>query len=1639
MQPAALVAVSRDLVRQQNRLLQISQEIRRAVDPRLKHVTNAWHQRMALEAKWSKALGPWQDHLLHHLDIEAAYAEAKRGWQPIGKRRWIILKAEGEGYAPPDNAAVNARLIAQINEAAMLTGAMQVYLQLAAETSAVAGQTALEHLGMNETWAWAHPQNMARDLFGVRGSKVVQGLYGAHIDQLQRMIVAATDPRHPKTIAQVKAEINESWPGMKSYQADRIARTETATLWTATSMNAYAANGITQFESIIATGPSVGVESEDPCDECISAAAEVHTMEDDIPPWHPNCRCEAVPVLEDEDGTPWLPPDEPFTGAQDMAIEGSDEALAAAQEGLPVMRPAPGPGEAWRPPATADIAPMVEQLEAQAVDEVVGLNPELDFADVGLGESWADDPAYALAQRMTNEFESSYKANLRATDFAAIDTYRGEEFVQTNAFARYGSDAATRPEMVTRFSTVAENMDAARVAVERLDAAITRVPGLSKETTLFRGVSDWEKVFGMPLEQAIGDQAIFTDDAFVSMSNEPSLARMFGGATGGVMRITVPQGTRGIWCEASDLAQHGRQWVTDAYVDDQSSMFFEWIGQRGMSFRVTGIDAKGIVEVEALPQTVVAEEVQTEAQLLADKDQAMLRHYRMGNFYRANAKLRGGKALDEFGGASGGFGFGGETRGITEVEQTWVDTFDRLIAGQTAPEDMTVWRGTHATPEELFGGTPHVGDTFTDQGFVATTTNPDIIVDFDSGAAFQIEVPRGTNILDVEATGTELDYSQSEFVLPRGTRFRVTKIDPDGLIHMRIDNMAVAGAGDEATTASLRAEITSLNNKLSGLKTRLKREASKLGSDPSKYAEISGRINELEGQRLELKTRLQAKGSDAPGLPRAKPEPAPGAKPSAVKIGRAEMLSRDTVRSALKGVSDDTPIDGSAHAWYYGGMSAEVEAYQSDRLWKVWKHGDTVVRYETSLADTAETATTGGVSPADVANIRLRDATEKQVVKDALDTIGEVIRLPEDAPKVDIKRGTGSTSFAAHYDTPTIQGAFYSDREQSSLVHEFGHYMDWVMGGKSQEMQGRYVRSAVTRPVVEREADVQKLLSALADAPEYETLRATDEAHYKYLRRGDEQFARSFEQYIGTKTGNQAILDKIATTRRVEEAAKYWSEESFRPILAAWDDFLGGRGWLREASGPGFLETAAAEAEVEKAISQVAKLLDELPANLKGKDKLESLVVARGRSPADAFWGKQYNTDNFRCAAQGGYGEITYWTGGGGRLETQSVFDHEMGHIIGLDSGPLNPAEWKRAVEADKAYAKTNIRDQIYGGGSHDLRIGGDGVTSYGSNSEKEDWAESVRLWLHNDREGYIGVTSSDGERMTYRDLFPNRAKLVDHWAFGAADPGPIIVPVENVGLVGDTAARVKQIGNQLSGVRTRLKAEERTSGMYTTKWYELWERERSLVSERDELRQALPVEAVDIPAPISGPAGAAAERVLAKQELAIRGPQATALSEYVDGSHGINAYARQGTDQFGHKLEPWKRDRLKKITQQMDAAFEGAATPGNVTVYRGVGDVERVFGTSNLDTLVGTEFQDNGYFSTTTSKEATDYFRGSSGVAIEVTVPKGAPAIWMENLGSAVKQSGEHELLIARGSRYRITGVKRSLSKETILMEMLP
>lgn len=192
-------------------------------------------------------------------------------------------------------------------------GALPVYMSLASDMSEDAGQHTLDDLGLNQTFRWTGVRDMPRDMFAVRGSKVIQQAYGTHLDRLTNIVIDATKPGSPKTQAEVQKQIREAWPALTRSQVSTISRTEVASVWETSRINAMAANEVAWYDISIAKGPSIGPpKSEKVCRECLDAASGGPYPLQEVPrlPLHPNCRCTTLPALTKD----WLPPAEPWSG-----------------------------------------------------------------------------------------------------------------------------------------------------------------------------------------------------------------------------------------------------------------------------------------------------------------------------------------------------------------------------------------------------------------------------------------------------------------------------------------------------------------------------------------------------------------------------------------------------------------------------------------------------------------------------------------------------------------------------------------------------------------------------------------------------------------------------------------------------------------------------------------------------------------------------------------------------------------------------------------------------------------------------------------------------------------------------------------------------------------------------------------------------------------------------------------------------------------------------------------------------------------------------------------------------------------------------------------------------------------------------
>lgn len=158
---------------------------------------------------------------------------------------------------------------------------------------------------------------------------------------------------------------------------------------------------------------------------------------------------------------------------------------------------------------------------------------------------------------------------------------------------------------------------------------------------------------------------------------------------------------------------------------------------------------------------------------------------------------------------------------------------------------------------------------------------------------------------------------------------------------------------------------------------------------------------------------------------------------------------------------------------------------------------------------------------------------------------------------------------------------------------------------------------------------------------------------------------------------------------------------------------------------------------------------------------------------------------------------------------------------------------------------------------------------------------------------------------------------------------------------------------------------------------------------------------------------------------------QRVALGYYKRGGYQpINSSLRRhGGDLDGVKAQPANRAQRHPVEsiEPMDEAFNNAPTtdrPIALTRFGLPPEVEHAFRSRDEVGLLGQVFGDEAFGSTTMNPD----WRGSGvggGALAHLLLPKGSKVLPIDGLAN-LKGAPEDELLLPRGTRYRITGVRR-------------
>ncbi len=216
----------------------------------------------------------------------------------------------------------------------------------------------------------------------------------------------------------------------------------------------------------------------------------------------------------------------------------------------------------------------------------------------------------------------------------------------------------------------------------------------------------------------------------------------------------------------------------------------------------------------------------------------------------------------------------------------------------------------------------------------------------------------------------------------------------------------------------------------------------------------------------------------------------------------------------------------------------------------------------------------GGLA-ADHFNVAGGNPNLRGIVEDQINAIEQVHGFPAGMPRIPLNIGAMKSTtlgeLAGTYDIldrtwvgQTIRlnrSALMAEPPITSTAHEIGHFLDsWGFGdGPPHDA----IVLNMPRQYLSSTDAMLEWREAVSNTHSYRNLVLAGQKPDKdYLLYTKELFARSYEQYIATKTKNKVLLEKIVERRR-ENPNLYWDVADFEPVLEAFDRFLKTRGLLK--------------------------------------------------------------------------------------------------------------------------------------------------------------------------------------------------------------------------------------------------------------------------------------------------------------------------------------------------------------------------------------------------------------------------------------------------------------------------------------------
>ena len=145
------------------------------------------------------------------------------------------------------------------------------------------------------------------------------------------------------------------------------------------------------------------------------------------------------------------------------------------------------------------------------------------------------------------------------------------------------------------------------------------------------------------------------------------------------------------------------------------------------------------------------------------------------------------------------------------------------------------------------------------------------------------------------------------------------------------------------------------------------------------------------------------------------------------------------------------------------------------------------------------------------------------------------------------------------------------DHKHLTLAHEIGHWLDhiglgqsavWGTTNRTQEMRAFFDSVLASKEHAKIKAVVDSATITGADGVVVK-LNRNSRAYTYYVDLLDpkELWARSYAQYIATRSGDEVLLAELARETKKANVFKQWDDDDFAPIASSIDVLFKSKGW----------------------------------------------------------------------------------------------------------------------------------------------------------------------------------------------------------------------------------------------------------------------------------------------------------------------------------------------------------------------------------------------------------------------------------------------------------------------------------------------